>query len=114
MTNLVELGSYINTMIYTLNQVLHGVREAAIELTQSTKEIANTSLSISHGANESAASLEEVSSTLEQMASHIEINSQNASHTEEISVLANNGMHEAAGQFGKLLKPTEKLPIGSA
>jgi methyl-accepting chemotaxis protein len=77
---------------------LRGVRDAADDLTLSTKEIANTANSISQGANESAASIEEVSSTMEEIASNIETNSENANQTNIISDLANKKMQEVAGQ----------------
>ena len=93
-----ELVNYINIMIQSVSKVLRGVRDAADDLTISTKEIANTANSISQGANESAASIEEVSSTMEEIASNIETNSENANQTNIISDLANKKMQEVAGQ----------------
>jgi methyl-accepting chemotaxis protein len=93
-----ELVNYINIMIQSVSKVLRGVRDAADDLTLSTKEIANTANSISQGANESAASIEEVSSTMEEIASNIETNSENANQTNIISDLANKKMQEVAGQ----------------
>jgi len=104
-----ELGSYINTMINSLNKVLLGVRDAASDLTLSTKEIANTSNAIAQGANESAATIEQVSSTMEEMTSNIEMNSQNAALTEKISFLANNGMKEVADRSGKAVEANRTI-----
>jgi methyl-accepting chemotaxis protein len=104
-----ELGSYINKMIFALNKVLFGVHNAAVELTISTNEIANTSLLISQGSSESASVLEEVSSTLEQMSMNIELNSQNAANTEKISLLANNGMLEVAEQSSKVVEANRTI-----
>jgi methyl-accepting chemotaxis protein len=97
-----ELVSYINIMIQSVSKVLRGVRDAADDLTLSTKEIANTANSISQGANESAASIEEVSSTMEEIASNIETNSENANQTNIISDLANKKMQDIAFQTNLL------------
>jgi methyl-accepting chemotaxis protein len=93
-----ELVNYINIMIKSVSKVLRGVKDAADDLSLSTKEIANTANSISQGANESAASLEEVSATMEEIASNIETNSENANQTNSISELANKRMQEVAEQ----------------
>lgn len=93
-----ELVNYINMMIHSVSKVLRGVKDAADDLTLSTKEIANTANSISQGANESAASIEEVSATMEEIASNIEANSENANQTNIISDLANKRMQEVAEQ----------------
>lgn len=93
-----ELVNYINIMIQSVSKVLRGVKDAADDLTLSTKEIANTANAISQGANESAASIEEVSSTMEQIASNIETNSENANQTNIISELANKRMQEVSEQ----------------
>ena len=93
-----ELVNYINIMVQSVSKVLRGVKDAADDLTMSTKEIADTANSISQGANESAGSFEEVSSAMEEITSIIETNSQNADQTNTISSLANKRMQEVAEQ----------------
>ena len=93
-----ELEKYIGLMVQSVSKVLRGVRNAADDLTLSTKEIADTANSISQGANEGAASIEEVSSTMEEITSNIETNSQNANQTNIISGQANQRMQEVAEQ----------------
>jgi methyl-accepting chemotaxis protein len=93
-----ELVNYINIMVQSVSKVMRGVKDAAENLTLSTKEIADTANSISQGANESAASFEEVSSSMEEITSIIETTSQNADETNTISSLANKRMLEVADQ----------------
>ncbi|NJO91308.1 MAG: HAMP domain-containing protein [Chloroflexia bacterium] len=99
-----ELGKYINTMIVQLRKIIYGVHESAAKFTISSQEIANTSSSISQGANESAASIEEVSASMEEMTSNIEMSGQNATQSEKISLLVNNGIKEAAERSEKVVK----------
>jgi len=104
-----ELGSYINLMINSINRVLLGVQEASGDLSLSTKGIASTSNNISQGASKSAASIEEVSATMEQMTSNIEMNNQNATVTEKISLIANTGMQEVAQRSGEAVDANRNI-----
>jgi len=106
---LAELGMYINTMIGSLNKVLNGVREAAEYLTLSSKEIANTTNTISQGASESAASLEEVSATIEELTANIEQTDQNALSTENISEVVNRGVREVSDHFNRVVDSNKKI-----
>ncbi len=104
-----ELGSYINTMIVQLRKIIFGVHESAAKFTLSSREIANTSSSISQGANESAASIEEVSASMEEMTSNIEMSGQNAAQSEKISVLVNSGIKEAAERSEKVVRANRTI-----
>ena len=95
-----ELGIYINKMVQSLKGVLMGVKDAAHDLSLSTKDIANTANSISQGANESAASIEEISSTMEEISGNTELNHQNSQHTKSASEHAIITMKGAAEQSG--------------
>jgi len=61
-----ELGLYINSMINSLNKVLLGVREAANELSRSTKELSNTSQILSQGSQEQAVQFEKITNSVQQ------------------------------------------------
>lgn len=104
-----ELGNYINAMINALKKIIQGVNGAAGNFTLSSREIANTSTAISQGANESAASIEEVSASMEQMTSNIEMNGQNAAQTEKITVIVNDGIRDAAKRSEKVVEANRSI-----
>ena len=104
-----ELGNYINGMIESINKVLIGVQEAAGDLSVSTREIATTSSSISQGANQSAASIEEVSTTMEQMTSNIGMNNENANLAEKISNLTNSSIQDVAERSSKAVEANRTI-----
>ncbi|MFC2089994.1 methyl-accepting chemotaxis protein [Bacteroidota bacterium] len=91
-----ELGSYINTMITSINNVLLGVQSAANELTAASGEITNTTNELSQRASESAASVEEVSATMEEMDANIQQNTENAQQTESIAVKASEEIQKGS------------------
>ena len=60
-----ELGNYINLMIRSLNNVLINVREAANELSNSTKKMSETSLVLSQGSQDQAEQFDKISDSVQ-------------------------------------------------
>jgi methyl-accepting chemotaxis protein len=90
------LASSLKDMVVKLKEIMGNIVLGADNIATASLQMSSTSQQLSQGANEQAASVEEVSSTMEEMTSIIEQNSQNASHTEKISVAAYKGMDEVA------------------
>ncbi|NVO11143.1 MAG: MCP four helix bundle domain-containing protein [Bacteroidales bacterium] len=90
------LASVLKEMVNKLKDIIGNVISGADNIASASLQMSSTSQQLSQGANEQAASVEEVSSTMEEITSIIEQNSQNASHTEKISVAAYQGMNEVA------------------
>lgn len=92
------LANSLKDMSEKLKDIIGNVITGADNIASASQQMSSTSQQLSQGANESAASVEQVSSTMEEMTSNIEQNSQNATHTEKISILAYDGMKEMVGQ----------------
>jgi methyl-accepting chemotaxis protein len=90
------LASSLKDMVVKLKEMMGNIVLGADNIATASLQMSSTSQQLSQGANEQAASVEEVSSTMEEITSIIEQNSQNASHTEKISVAAYQGMNEVA------------------
>ncbi|NVO11142.1 MAG: MCP four helix bundle domain-containing protein [Bacteroidales bacterium] len=90
------LASSLSDMVVKLKDIIGNIVLGADNIASASLQMSSTSQQLSQGANEQAASVEEVSSTMEEITSIIEQNSQNASHTEKISVAAYQGMNEVA------------------
>lgn len=104
-----ELGNYINSMIFSLNSVLLGVREAANELSHSTKEISDTSLAMSQAAQEQASQFEKISDSVQ----HTTHNAVKASDFITKSVInadmAGSGMNDAINAMNKIEASSKKI-----
>lgn len=88
------LADALKEMVAKLKDIISNVIAGADNIASASQQMSSTSQELSQGANEQAASVEEVSSTMEQMTSNIEQNSQNATHTEKISLTTYQGMQE--------------------
>lgn len=88
------LADALKEMVAKLKDIISNVIAGADNIASASQQMSSTSQELSQGANEQAASVEEVSSTMEQMTSNIEQNSQNATHTEKISLTTYQGMQD--------------------
>ncbi len=104
-----ELGNYINSMIDSLKKVLISVREAANELTASTREISETSLVLSSGSQNQANQFELLSESVE----HTTRNALKANDFISKSVInadkAGAGMNDAINAMNKIEASSKKI-----
>ena len=113
---LIDQKDEVGQMAIALNSMIHKLRYVMSEITRGSENIASaghqvnyTSMQISKGANDQAASVEEVSSTMEEMVSNIELNSEHAKNTEKISSSAHLGMKEVYEKAYNALEATKGI-----
>src|SRR4051812_27692486 len=90
-------------MVQKLSHIIGEVREGAGALSSAAAQVATTSQSLSQGTSEQAASVEETSSSLEQMSAGILQNAENSRQTEQMAL---KGLKDAE-ESGKAVKETE-------
>ncbi|MCQ2200980.1 MAG: methyl-accepting chemotaxis protein [Bacteroidales bacterium] len=79
------LGSSVKSLTDKLKLVIEDIQSTCTTVTDNANQISNSSQEVSIGANAQASAAEEVATTMEQMASGIRANAENASHTMEIA-----------------------------
>jgi methyl-accepting chemotaxis protein len=94
-----ELGKALQEMVRQMNHTLHSVNRAAIQVSEGSTEISGTSQSLSQGATESAAAVQEISATMVQVGSQAKLNAENAQLASRLA-----GEARQAGEVG-----TEKM-----
>lgn len=103
------LGNYINNMVTSLNTVLIGVRNAAEELNISTKEISETSQTMSTAAQEQALQFDRISDSVQ----HTTLNAVKANDFINKSVLnadkAGAGMNDAISAMNKIEESSRRI-----
>ena len=104
-----QMASALNEMIFKLRNVVSEIIKGSDNIASAGHQVSATSMQISKGANDQAASVEEVSSTMEEMVSNIELNAQNAQNTEEISIKAHKGMEEVYEKTHKSVEATNSI-----
>jgi len=83
-----EMAQAQQAMVDKLKEIVLGIRVSADNIFAASKHMNTTSLELSEGANEQAASTEEVSSNMEEMVGNINQNTENSQLTETIAVKA--------------------------
>jgi methyl-accepting chemotaxis protein len=101
-----ELGKALAEMVAQVNSALSGVRLAAEEVDAGAGQISDASQSLSQGATESAASLEEISSSMTEIGSQTKANAENASQANILATqtrkAAESGNEKMAGMMSAM------------
>jgi len=103
------LAKSFNTMIEKLKEIIGVVIESADNLTTGTAQLAATSQGMAQGANQQAASSEEISASLEEMVATIQQNSENAKQTEVIAHDSYTGIMDVANAAKQSLDATNTV-----
>src|SRR6185295_9145433 len=74
------LGNALSEMVAKLTQTITEVRNGAISLTSASSQVSATSQGLAQGTSEQAASVEETTSSLQQMNATIGQNAENSRH----------------------------------
>lgn len=104
-----ELADALNKMNTVLNDTVNGITSSVGIIDHASKGLISVSRNISDGANDQAASLEEISASMEEMTSTIEMNTNNAQKTESISeessvniLNSSNVLNESVNYMGEI------------
>ncbi|TAE30992.1 MAG: methyl-accepting chemotaxis protein [Candidatus Kapaibacterium sp.] len=84
------LKSNINSTISAIADVLQNVMEIIGQVTRGASQVADASTSLSHGASEQAAALEEITGSMHELASQTRINAENANQANIVALDANS------------------------
>ncbi len=90
-----RLQQSVNSTIGKLSDVIGGVQENSDRSADSAGVVSNTSKEMGQGSSEQAASLEEISSSMEEMSANIRQSADNASQTEQIANKAADDARES-------------------
>ncbi len=99
----------LNKMVNKLKEVVNDIIQSSSNIASAGYQVSSSSMQISKGANDQAASVEEVSSTMQEMVSNIEMNTENANHTEKISTSAHQGMQEIYEKAHQSVEATNSI-----
>lgn len=94
-----QLGSALLKMTTTLNDVLGQVQLAGEQIASGAAQVSDSSQTLSQGATESAASLEQITASMTEMASQTKLNAQNADQANSLS----KGSQGAASRGSQLM-----------
>lgn len=88
MGDFVEIKESIGSIIYSFNEMISNINESADQVRTGAKQVAESSNALSQGSTEQASSIEELNSTMEQIASQTNLNAENANKANELAMSA--------------------------
>jgi methyl-accepting chemotaxis protein len=101
-----QLGLSLQRMISDLNDVLGQVQVAGSQIAGGSSQVSDSSQSLSQGATEAAASIEEINSSMTQMSSQTRLNADNANQASqianEVTTSAQQGNHHMNQMVGAM------------
>jgi len=114
-----QLGNALKNMTVGLNDIISQVKDAGGQIAASSAGVSDSSQSLSQGATQTAASLEEITSSMTEMGSQTKANAENATQANQLAMQTAqaaeigqqrmNGMTEAMSQISQNAEQTQKV-----
>lgn len=109
----VELKQSINSIAYSLNDVLMDISVSADQVASGTRQVSDGSQEISQGATEQASAIEELTATVTQIAAQTKQNAVNANEANELSMKAKDDAVQGNEKMGEMLNSMEDINTSS-
>lgn len=103
------LQNSFNATIDQLNQILGHVNNTACSINSGSKELAQSSNMVAQGATESAASIEEISSSMHILVEQTTDNAKNASQANNLAILANQSVQEGNTLMSEMVRAMSEV-----
>lgn len=103
----------INTLIDSYNDTMQKIREATGHVSSGSREIADSSQNLSEGSTEQAAAIEQLSSSIGEIAMQTERNTEKAKKTAELSSTIRNNAQTGASQMDQMMNAVREISEAS-
>lgn len=98
-----SVGLALQEMTNNLNEVLGQTQLTSVEISQGSYSVSETSSALSEGASVQAASLENISASLNQLSTQISVNAQNANQAQELAMLAQSSAEQGIEKMESMI-----------
>ncbi|PKM95215.1 MAG: methyl-accepting chemotaxis protein [Firmicutes bacterium HGW-Firmicutes-1] len=109
-----DIKNALNETIESLSQVLSDINSASEQVASGSRQVSVSSMSLSQGATEQASSIEELTASVEEIASQTRQNAGNANQANDISETAKTNASEGNEQMKKMLKAMDEINESSS
>jgi len=104
-----QLGNALKTMLENLREMVGGIQLSGEQIAAGAGQVADTSQELSQGATESAASLEEVTASMNQMAGQVQSSAENASTANLLSSESQLAAEKGDRQMAEMVSAMEEI-----
>jgi methyl-accepting chemotaxis protein len=100
-------------MSASLNEVIYELNSAAAQMDEGSSQIAGSSQSLSQGATEQAAAIEEITSTMTEIGSQTKTNAENAAQASLLATTAREAGQRGTHQMDEMVQSMEAISESS-
>ncbi|MCM8536503.1 MAG: methyl-accepting chemotaxis protein [Lentisphaeraceae bacterium] len=93
----------LNDTLDNLNEIMNSVKSSSIQMAQGSGQVSDSSQSISQGATEQAASLEQITASMNEMSSQTKQNAENANQANQLAQVAQTGAEKGDKMMNNML-----------
>jgi len=104
-----EIRGAMKKLCDDLNDVLGQMQIAGDQIASGSGEVSDTAQALSQGATESAASLEEISASLNELSSQTQTNAENATQANQLSTEAQNAAEQGSNQMESMVSAMTEI-----
>jgi len=94
--------------------VLYGIGDAAEQVSAGSNQVSDFSMALSHSTTDQASSVEELTASLEEIASQTNLNAQNAQMASEFAINAKTHADSGNTQMKDMLKAMDEINVSSS
>lgn len=107
------LSDAMKKMGLKLNQVLEHISFAAEQVTVGSRQMADSTIALSHGATEQASAVEELTASIEEISAKINITAENTKKVNNIADSTKTNAIKRNGEMKLMLKAMEEINVSS-
>jgi methyl-accepting chemotaxis protein len=109
-----KLGMSIITLTESLNGLIGSILTASEQVTSGASMVSHSSMALSQGATEQASSVQQLTASLEQIATQTHTNARSATEANELAREARENAAAGNGQMKEMLSAMEEISASSA
>ncbi|WP_088188102.1 methyl-accepting chemotaxis protein [Desulfosporosinus sp. FKA] len=104
-----EIKKSLNNIIQSLNDVFSDINNASTQVAAGSSQVSDSAQSLSQGSTEQASAIEELTASLEEIASQTKLNASNADKANELAFAAKDDAIEGNNQMKEMLKAMDVI-----
>ncbi len=104
----------VNKSLASLNEILGNVKSTVDEVTHASMQVSDTSTALSQGATEQAASLEEITSSMNEIGSQTRLNAENSNMANTLAIGARDAAERGNSEMHDLESAMNEINVSSS
>lgn len=108
------LNQSLIELVTNLNDLVVSIQSSAEQVASGSNLVSNSSMALSQGATEQASSVEQLTASLQEIASQTTVNAQNAQEASQLAKTAKNDAEIGNSQMNDMLSAMEAINVSSS